>query len=98
MDITENRFMTPRFVTICVSLLLMAYTPAAAQQKPYSSDTVISLLQQHVATDEIVSGAKRHCVDMSLVAGESRLRAAGADDALLRGLVSACWIGVTGEA
>src|SRR2546423_6708541 len=89
------RFLLPALFAFA---LLVPGERAIAQSKPYSLDDVVDLVKGGVPTTSILAKTKSSCINFHLTAeAGARLRAAGATDALVAGLVSACYKGEPAE-
>jgi hypothetical protein len=78
--------------------LLVPGERAAAQSRPYSLQDVVDLVKGGVPATSILAKTKSSCINFHLTAeAGSRLRAAGATDALVAGLVSTCYKGEPAE-
>lgn len=81
-------------IVLSVCSVLIPVQGARGQSKPYSFADVIDLVKGGVPDAAIVVKAKKNCITFHLTSdAAARLRTAGADDALVAGLVSACYKG-----
>lgn len=85
----------PLLILSIFSTVMPART-ASSQSRPYSIDDVIAFVKGGVPAASILSKAKTSCITFRLTPDVAeRLQAAGAGDALIAGLVSACYKGET---
>lgn len=81
-------------LTLTAFAVVVPGARADAQSRAYSLDDVVDLVKGGVPTAAILAKTKSSCIDFHLTAeAGARLRAAGASDALVAGLVSDCYKG-----
>lgn len=88
------RYQRGLIVTMLFFSILIPARAALGQSKPYSLDDVADLVKGGVPNISILAKAKASCLSFRLSSdAAARLRDAGAGDALVSGLASACYKG-----
>jgi len=89
---------TKTFVALAVLCALSGTATAQSSPKPYTLDDVIAFVQNDVPATRVVSMAKNACINFKVTDSiADRLRNAGANDALIDGLRSACYKGASSK-